>query len=177
MIGRIFLAGDHTSWVILLTDLNSRIPVAVQPGNIQAMLAGDNTAAPPLESSAQSAQLKNGDQIVTSGDGALLPAGLPIGVVYWDGAMFRGALFADASMTEDVRILDLKTPAEQPPAPSPGDLPVSAAGLAPLAPPRTAALPIVNGNPTPQPRPQTETQDLLSKPVPPDSPNDQGDNQ
>ena len=26
MIGRIFLAGEHTSWVILLTDLNSRIP-------------------------------------------------------------------------------------------------------------------------------------------------------
>ena len=27
MIGRIFLAGEHTSWVILLSDLNSRIPV------------------------------------------------------------------------------------------------------------------------------------------------------
>ena len=29
MIGRIYLAGDHTSWVILLTDLNSRIPVTI----------------------------------------------------------------------------------------------------------------------------------------------------
>ncbi len=31
MIGRIYLAGEHTSWVILLTDLNSRIPVTIAP--------------------------------------------------------------------------------------------------------------------------------------------------
>src|ERR1700761_4609537 len=39
MIGRIFLSGDHTSWVLLLTDLNSRIPVMIQPGNVQAIMA------------------------------------------------------------------------------------------------------------------------------------------
>ena len=44
MIGRIYLAGDRTSWVILLTDLNSRIPVTIAPGNVQAIMAGDNTA-------------------------------------------------------------------------------------------------------------------------------------
>ncbi len=41
MIGRIFLAGQRTSWVILLTDLNSRIPVSIMPGNVQAIMAGD----------------------------------------------------------------------------------------------------------------------------------------
>ncbi len=49
MIGRIYLAGQHTSWVILLTDLNSRIPVTIAPGNIQAIMTGDNTIAPSLE--------------------------------------------------------------------------------------------------------------------------------
>ena len=44
MIGRIYLAGQRTSWVILLTDLNSRIPVTIAPGNVQAILAGDNSA-------------------------------------------------------------------------------------------------------------------------------------
>ena len=43
MIGRIYLAGERTSWVILLTDLNSRIPVTIAPGNIQAIMTGDNT--------------------------------------------------------------------------------------------------------------------------------------
>jgi rod shape-determining protein MreC len=135
MIGRIFLAGDHTSWVILLTDLNSRIPVTIQPGNIQAMLSGDNTSAPTLEVSAQGAQLKEGQQIVTSGDGGLLPPSLPVGMVYWDGQTFRAALLADAATSDEVRVLDLKLPPEQPPAPSPNDLPVAAAGMLPLAPP------------------------------------------
>lgn len=170
MIGRIFLAGEHSSWVILLTDLNSRIPVAIQPGNIEAIMAGDNSTAPTLDVSAQGAHLRSGQQVVTSGDGALLPAGLPIGKVYWDGVDFRAQLFADAGSSEDVRVLDLKLPAEQPPAPSPADLPVSAAGLAPLTPaPRTAARatpapaakittqPVRVAHPNPPPR-QTPTQ-------------------
>jgi rod shape-determining protein MreC len=138
MIGRIYLVGKHTAWVILLTDLSSRIPVAVEPGHIQAILSGDNTSAPGLELSKQGIVLKEGQQIVTSGDGGLLPAGLPVGTVYWDGSEFRAGLLADAASADDVRILDLKTPPEQPPTPAPGDLPVSAAGLPPLAPAPTS---------------------------------------
>jgi rod shape-determining protein MreC len=151
LIGRVFLTGDHTSWVILLTDLNSRIPVVIEPGNIQAIMAGDNTSAPTLESSAQGAQPKNGEQIVTSGDGGLLPQGLPVGQVYFDGQSYRAALLADSATSGDVRILDLRSPPEQPPAPSASDLPVSAAGLAPLA-PQTASAPAVV---TPKPVPAT----------------------
>jgi rod shape-determining protein MreC len=135
MIGRIFLVGDHTSWVILLTDLNSRIPVSIRPGNVQAIMTGDNSAAPMLEVSSQSVHLHEGQQIVTSGDGALLPAGLAVGKVFWDGNEFRAGLYADAGHSDDVRVLDLKLPAEQLPSVSTNDLPVSAAGLAPLAPP------------------------------------------
>jgi rod shape-determining protein MreC len=132
MIGRIYLVGQHTSWVILLTDLNSRIPVAVEPGHVQAILSGDNSTAPGLELSKQGIVLKQGQQIVTSGDGGLLPGGLAIGTVVWNGTEFRAGLLADAATADDVRILDLKVPLEQPPVPSPDDLPVSAAGLPPL---------------------------------------------
>lgn len=132
MIGRIYVAGQYTSWVILLTDLNSRIPVSIQPGNVQAMLTGDNSEAPLLVASAQGVHLRNGEQVVTSGDGALLPAGLAVGKVFWDGADFRAGLFADAGRSDDVRVLDLKQPAEKPPTPTMNDLPVVAAGLPPL---------------------------------------------
>ena len=135
MIGRILVAGERTSWVILLTDLNSRIPVTIEPGHIQAMLAGDNTLSPTLEVSGQGVQLKQGEPILTSGDGGLLPGGLPIGMVWWDGQEFRAALLADGANSDDVRILDLKLPPEQMPALSPKDLPVAAAGLPPMAPP------------------------------------------
>lgn len=133
MIGRVFLAGDHTSWVILLTDLNSRIPVVIEPGNVPAIMAGDNSDAPAIEPMSPGAQIKEGGQVVTSGDGGLLPNGLPVGAVVWDGSAFRVALLADAAAADDVRIVDLKAPPEQPPAVSLGDLPAAAAGLPPLA--------------------------------------------
>ncbi|HKD21864.1 MAG TPA: rod shape-determining protein MreC [Rhizomicrobium sp.] len=174
MIGRIYLVGQHTSWVILLTDLSSRIPVAVEPGHIQAILAGDNTSAPGLDLSKQGIVLKEGQQIVTSGDGGLLPAGLPVGTVYWDGSEFRAGLLADAASADDVRILDLKAPPEQPPTPAPGDLPVTAAGLQPLAPAPTSPNAQVQRPPLqipgmPPPKPATTT---ASTPAP-DQPEEQ----
>src|SRR5271154_4690782 len=84
MIGRVYLVGNHTAWVILLTDLSSRIPVAIEPGHIQAILTGDNSASPGLELSKQGAPLKDGAEIVTSGDGGLLPSGLDVGNVVWN---------------------------------------------------------------------------------------------
>lgn len=143
MMGRIFLAGQHTSWIVLLTDLNSRIPVLIQPGNIQAIMAGDNSRAPTIDILAQMVQPKAGDQVVTSGDGGLIPPGLPVGQLVADGDGFRVALLADPSTIEDVRIVDFKLPQEQPPAPSPNDLPAAAAGLKPTPPAPATATPAV----------------------------------
>ena len=132
MVGRVFLAGDHTSWIILLTDLNSRIPVVIEPGNIPAIMASDNSDDPALEPMSPGAPIKEGGQVVTSGDGGLLPNGLPVGAVVWDGSAFRVSLLADAAAADDVRIVDLKAPPEQPPVVTPNDLPAAAAGLPPL---------------------------------------------
>ena len=86
MIGRIFLAGEHTSWVILLTDLNSRIPVTIEPGTRQRDSGRrQHQGAASLETLAQGAQVKPGDQVVSSGDGGILPPGLAIGTVIADG--------------------------------------------------------------------------------------------
>jgi rod shape-determining protein MreC len=144
MIGRIYLAGNRTSWVILLTDLNSRIPVTIAPGNRQAILVGDNTAMPSLDTLSQIVTVRPGDQVVSSGDGGLLPPGLPIGTVVEQGGGTRVALLADAASSEDVEVLAFRQPPEQPPAMP--ELPAVAAGLppataAPPAPPAAAAAP------------------------------------
>jgi rod shape-determining protein MreC len=178
MIGRIYLVGQHTAWVILLTDLSSRIPVAIEPGHIQAILSGDNSAAPGLELSRQGIVLKEGQPIVTSGDGGLLPAGLAVGSVIWDGSDFRAGLLADPGAADDVRILDLKAPPEQPGSPTVGDLPVSAAGLPPLAPSANTSPNMQAGYPPVPPNPAlaqpgkpaagTRT-NAVSNPVPPNA--------
>jgi len=142
MIGRIFLAGDHTAWVILLSDLNSRIPVVIEPGNIQAIMAGDNSSAPQVDLLSQNVILHPGMQVVSSGDGGLLPPGLAIGSVIADPAGgFRVVLLADPASSEDVNIVDFKQKAEQPPSVTPSDLPATAAGLPPAAPPPPLPVP------------------------------------
>jgi len=149
MIGRIFLAGEHTSWVILLSDLNSRIPVTIEPGHAQAILTGDNAKAPALDTLAQGAVVHPGDQVVSSGDGGILPPGLPIGTVIADSSGFRVALLADASSSQDVEVVDFKNPVETPPAPTKNDLPVSAAGLPPAAPPQPPPAAVTPSVPAP----------------------------
>lgn len=131
MIGRIYLAARHTSWVILLTDLNSRIPVTIAPGNRQAIMVGDNTAMPLLDTLSRMVALKPGDQVVSSGDGGLLPPGLPIGTVVVQGGKYRVALLADAASSEDVEILAFRRPPER--LPTSSELPAVAAGLPPAA--------------------------------------------
>ena len=139
MIGRIYIAGQHTAWIILLTDLNSRIPVTIEPGNIQAIMAGDNSSSPSIEIESWHAHLKGGEQVVSSGDGSLLPAGLAIGSIRGTSGNWRVSLLADPAASQDVEVLDYKRPVESLPAPAPSDLPATAAGLAPAAPERIAA--------------------------------------
>ena len=152
MIGRIYLTGQRTSWVILLTDLNSRIPVTVAPRNVQAMMTGDNSASPVLNLMSHTVTVHAGDQVTTSGDGGLLPAGLPVGTVMSDGAGgWRVALLADAAASQDVEILNFSKPPEAPP-PS-AQLPAEAAGLKPQAPPPPAASVAAPATPAAKPKP------------------------
>ena len=171
MIGRIYLTGNRTSWVILLTDLNSRIPVTIasssgKVGNIQAMMTGDNRAQPSLEMVSHTVTLHPGDQVTSSGDGGLLPAGLPIGTVVADGSdSWRVALLADAASSQDVEVLNFSKPPEALPASA--QLPAEAAGLKPQAPPPApaatvtpapASKPPVSAAPKPQAPPPAEAE-------------------
>jgi rod shape-determining protein MreC len=146
MIGRIYLTGERTSWVILLTDLNSRVPVSIEPDTEQAIMTGDNSPNPLIETLARNrgVQLKANAQVVTSGDGDILPAGIPIGVVVPVGNGYRVALFADQTTAQDVEIVDFKIKVEHLPSVTQQELPVTAAGLPPASPPPA-------GTSTPQP--------------------------
>ena len=81
LIGRVVEAGDWSSRVLLITDLNSRIPVTVAGSGDRAILAGDNSAQPKLLYLPQDALLTPGARVTTSGHGGVFPPNLPIGVV------------------------------------------------------------------------------------------------
>lgn len=106
LVGRISGVGERTARVILLTDSNSRVPVTVQPSGQKALLSGDNSALPPLEFLEDSDLVRPGDRVVTSGDGAMLPAGLLVGqVVMGTDRRLRVVLSADYERLEFLRVL------------------------------------------------------------------------
>jgi rod shape-determining protein MreC len=111
MVGRVVGVGQRSSRVLLLTDINSRVPVLVGEARHQAMLVGDNSALPDLLYLADDAQLAVGDYVVTSGNGGVFPPGLPIGRVaaVEDGAP-EVSPFVDWAHLEVVRLVDYALP-------------------------------------------------------------------
>lgn len=106
LVGRISGVGQKTSRVILLTDSNSRVPVTVQPSGQRAILSGDNSAIPPLDFLENSDEVRPGDQVVSSGDGGVFPAGLLVGsVVLGTDKRLRVDLAADYQRLEFLRVL------------------------------------------------------------------------
>ena len=85
-VGRVVHSGEYASRVILLSDLNSRVPVLVGPAAVRAVLVGDNSDQQSLEFLPDSAAVFEGDEVTTSGHGGMLPRGLQIGVVVANGA-------------------------------------------------------------------------------------------
>ncbi len=81
LIGRVVEVGAAASRVLLITDLNSDIPVIVQGTRIRAILAGENGDLMRLERLPPDSGMTVGTQVVTSGDGGQLPAGLPVGTI------------------------------------------------------------------------------------------------
>ena len=115
LVGRIVATGEDASRVLLLTDLNSRISVVIEPVGFRAIVAGDNTNWPRLEYLTTSAGISPGDRVVTSGHDGLIPAGLPVGVVIVtaDGSL-RVQTFSDRERLDYVRVLQYEFPTDVP---------------------------------------------------------------
>jgi rod shape-determining protein MreC len=122
LVGRITQAGVFSSRVLLITDINSRIPVLVGDAGNRAILVGDNTLRPRLM------YLNNriaapGDKVVTAGDAEAFPPGLPIGQV---ASVSDGAVEVQPFVVRDklmhVRVVDYGLSgilADAPTAPAP----------------------------------------------------------
>lgn len=81
LAGRVIETGERSSRLLLLTDLNSRVPVVLEASRWRAILAGDNGPRPRLIFLPNTAEVAVGDRVVTSGEGGVVPPGIPVGVV------------------------------------------------------------------------------------------------
>ena len=106
LVGRITGVSDHVSRILLVTDAESRVPVILVRTNGRAVLTGDGGGAPKLDYLRTAVGLKEGDRVLTSGDGGVFPRGLPVGTIVkgFDGG-WRVALDSDAAPIDYVQIL------------------------------------------------------------------------
>lgn len=111
LVGRVVGAGERASRVLLLTDINSRIPVVVGDGEARAILVGDNGPQPRLSYVASYARIENGDVVSTSGVGGVFPRGLRIGTAIVTGDVVRVKPYAAFGSLEYVSILFHDDPA------------------------------------------------------------------
>lgn len=109
LIGRVVGVAGGVSRVLLLTDIASRTPVMIDRTNARAILTGDGGPNPKLDYLRGVDPIQQGDRVVTSGDGGVVPRGLPVGAAVkgLDGR-WRVVLFADQASIDYVRILLFK---------------------------------------------------------------------
>lgn len=106
--GRALTISDNTSQVLLLTDVNSRIPVVIENSRHRGILAGDNSQQPLLMYLPQDASVSVGERVLTSGDAAgVFAPGLPVGIVVSvQPNAIRVQPFADLRRLDFIQLID-----------------------------------------------------------------------
>lgn len=107
LIGRVVEVGQSTARVLLITDINSRVPVLIQDSRQHAIFAGQNEKHGALVHLPAESKVKQGARVVTSGIGGIFPVGLPVGVVTTVGEEIVVEPFADFNRLMHVRIVNL----------------------------------------------------------------------
>jgi rod shape-determining protein MreC len=161
LIGRVVSVGRRSARVLMLDDYNSRIPVMGEASRVRAVLAGQATRppelvlhpyqlqSPRLDHIVGAQNLREGERVITSGDGGLFPRGIPVGNARRDpDGQWRVAVAASQRPIDFVRLIPF-TGVE-----APEDEPVADEG-----PPLTAASSVaVIGRETMTPAPTAPSQ-------------------
>ena len=103
-IGRVVDVNFFSSRVLLITDLNSKIPVLSEPSGNHAILSGHGANEPTLEYLPENYTIQNGDKIYTSGKEGIFSPGIPVGEAKIENDMIKVLLFSDLSQISFINI-------------------------------------------------------------------------
>ena len=149
VLGQVVEVARHRSTALLVTDADHAVPVQIARSGLRTIAYGtghsDRLVLPNIP---QSADLREGDILITSGIGGRFPAGFPVGVITGIHAdKLRLFVIADARpaahlergnevllISNRPRVTDIGPPAPDRPAPPKSAPPVPAPSAAPTAP-------------------------------------------
>ena len=104
LIGKIVEVNYSTSRALLISDLNSKIPVTIEPGNIQSILSGTGKENGKIEYLESEILIEDNSIVYTSGSGALFKAGIPVGLYSKENVKY----FSKLSQLTFVKLISFK---------------------------------------------------------------------
>ena len=109
LVGRVVGVSPDVSRVLMVTDLTSHVPVMILRTDARAMMDGDGGDYPKMDWVRGHDSVRQGDQILTSGDGGVFPRGLPVGeAVKGVDGVWRVKLYAGRAPIDFVKVLMFK---------------------------------------------------------------------
>ncbi len=110
LIGKIVEVNYSTSRVLLISDLNSKIPVIIEPGNIKSILSGTGKEHGEIEYLEKEIDIKDKSTVYTSGSGKIFKAGIPIGIYNKGNLDFENSVkfFSKLSQLTFVQLISFK---------------------------------------------------------------------
>ena len=108
LVGQIIEVNYTTSRAILISDLNSNIPVVIEPGSYQSILNGSGKDFGIIKYSKDKLNLDENAIVYTSGSGGNFRAGLPIGIINNEKGNLAVEFFSDLSQLSYVKIQSLE---------------------------------------------------------------------
>jgi len=114
LVGKVVEVNFFTSRVLLLSDINSKIPVSISPGEVQAIMSGDGKQDGMLQYIKDS-DLKGSEKemiVTTSGAGGLFKSGILIGKILKEDIVslasdLRVNLYKDFTQLKNVKVISI----------------------------------------------------------------------
>lgn len=105
-VGKIVDVNYMTSRVLLASDLNSKIPVIIEPGSVNAILAGNGSDEwAELEYLPKINDIKDGYIVYTSGIDGNISEGIPVGIIFKNKNKIKVKFFVEYNQLKYVKVV------------------------------------------------------------------------
>ena len=104
-IGKVVDSNYLTSRILLVSDLNSKIPVIIEPGSVSGILSGTgNNELGEIEYLPEKNNIKEGGVVYTSGSDGVISSGIPIGKIVLKNNQLKVDYFTDFTQINFVKV-------------------------------------------------------------------------